>query len=151
MLVFDNVTDKAVFLESFERESTLPHTPKRFSLLDLIPSKADCNILFLSSDAECLKTILSRPHNEIIELRPLRIEASMNMIKDVDQQQCSIEGTAPLSSADRRRLAELFASDPVCLLQAARQTAIGHGAINDFERQAGSSFSQADLVSYDNR
>jgi hypothetical protein len=149
VLVFANVIDKSVFLEPFRRMNTLPHTPTRYKLLDVIPSKADCSILFLSSHAECLKTILSGPHNEIIELPPLSIEASIDMIEDMDRQQCSIEGTIPIPSADRRRLAELFACNPVCLLQAARQIASGHETLGNFERQAGSSFSQDDLVSHD--
>jgi hypothetical protein len=151
VLVFDNVIDKAVFLEPFTRKNSLPHTPTRCKLLDMIPSKADCSILFLSSDAECLKTILSGPHNEIIELPPLSIEASINMIEDMEQQQRSVEGTTPIPSADRKRLAELFACNPVCLSQAARQIASGHETLDNFERQAGSSFSQDDLVSHDTR
>ena len=117
----------------------------------MLPSKADCSFLFLSSDIECLNAILSGPHNDIIELQQLGIEASISVIENMDDQQRGVEGTTPVLSADRKRLGELFACNLRCFSQAWRQIASGYETLDNLERQARSSFSQDDLVSHDIR
>ena len=146
VLVFDDVSDKTVFLSPFLRQLALPHTPTRRKLLDMLPHKQGCGILFMSEDEACLNEILNQSQEQIVELPPLSGPASVEILRNRNQIDQETVACSPKSTSCSSELAHLFVSNPVTLLQAAQQIDRGYRTINDFHQLAGPAQSHNSLV-----
>jgi hypothetical protein len=148
VLIFDDVNDKRVFLNSLMRTRALPHTPTRSRLLDMIPDKKGCSVLFLSDNVACLKEILGQSHNDIIEVPPLNIPISMKILENKIQLGYNTNASTLESTSHYTKLSELFACNPVALIQAAQLVNLGHATVESFQDQANTVPSSKHLVCY---
>jgi hypothetical protein len=146
ILIFDDVDDKSVFLDTLTRTNALPHTPTRSRLLDMIPRKRDCGVLFLSDDKACLREILDQSHDEIIEISPLSLAANVKILENQVQPAHDTNTSTLESTTYSTKLAELFTCNPVAIIQAAQLIELRHTTMESLQHEASTLSSPKGLV-----
>lgn len=148
ILVFDNVNDKSIFLDPFQPINPLRHTPKKRRLLDMLPSKPNCSILFLAREASDLAEILDSMNSKTLHISRPTIEEYMCIIEDLEQQLQKPDTMNPLCAGTKRRLAECFGFNPTCLIQVVNQVLRNPELLDEIYGRLDATISETERVSH---
>lgn len=117
VLVFDNITNGSIFLEFFTPINPYRHTPGRRRLVDMIPSKPYCNVLFLAHQASCLEAIFNGTTSKVLQLPSLTIEDGVHVIDEMQGQSQSADGSTKILDSTKTTISRLFGHNLGCLVQ----------------------------------
>jgi hypothetical protein len=145
VLIFDNVTDRSGFLD-FPPASSFRHNSSNRNLVDMIPSKPRCNILFLAREASCLEAILGSRNSRLLRVSPPTIEGSTRIVEEMGRQLQNAGISNVIVDEKKRILAELFGCNPSSLLQAVIQAHRKPKMLDALEEQAYAVTSMEELV-----